>query len=110
MSTMQITFTLPTGQKITREHTGSGCSIYDGRVVPPAFLVEVADALQLPGVREGIAFGVDHLAYVPTGVERLFRQIGTVSIRRAVEVGHHHWDYTQNPVISCEVEVITDYR
>lgn len=110
MSTMQITFTLPTGQKITREHTGSGFSLYDGRVLPPAFLAEVADALQLPGVRDGIAFGVDRLAHVPTGVESLFRQIGTVSLRRAVEVGPHHWDYTQNPEVSCEVEVVTDYR
>lgn len=109
MSSLTVTVTTPAGHAFVHIADSGGGSIFDNRVVPAAFWRQVADALELPGAPDSVGVCTGDLPTVYGPYPHTFVQRGEVCIRRAVEIGPNHWDYTRSGV-DCAIEIVSDYR
>lgn len=108
MTTTTVTATLPDGRTLTAT---SPSGIYWGRLAQREGLWhQIADALDLPGSKDGVMAQSDRFVYDKDGRDDVFTQRGPVWITRAIQREDGVWDYFTPESIEVQVVITTDFR
>lgn len=103
-----VTATLPNGHTLT---ASSPSGINWSRLAHREGLwQQVADALDLPGAKDGVMAQSDRLVYDEDGPDGLYIQRGTAYITRAIQRDDGVWDYFTPESVAIQVAITTDFR